>query len=247
MRRIDIQRLAAFTAAVALLALAGAAQAATLTHAYDFNTDGQVTDSVGVSNAALLNGATVSGGVLNLDGVAARADFADYLIPGGTGAYSVYLRVAGAPNTGTHTEIISQGFSGNGFYIGTAPGGGIRLTDGHTFTGVPYPTDGLFHEFLLTNSLAGMTFSIDGTTVFTGTQYAISLAGTPTRLGGQFNPYAEYFNGQIDTLKIFDGVATLADANGAGTVPEPASWAMMIVGFGLAGGALRRRARTLAA
>jgi hypothetical protein len=28
-------------------------------------------------------------------------------------------------------------------------------------------------------------------------------------------------------------------------VPEPATWAMMILGFGLIGGAMRRRIRTL--
>lgn len=247
MRRIEIQRLAAAATGLALLAMAGAASAASLTHAYDFNTDGQVLDSVGSSNAALVGGATVSGGVLTLNGAGATADFSDYLIPGGAGAYSVYLRVAGAPNINTHTEIISQGFSGNGFYIGTAPGGAMRFTDGHTSTSVLYPTDGLFHDFLLTNSVAGMTFSIDGTTVFTDTQYSISLAGTATRLGGQFNPYSEYFNGQIDTLKIFDGVATLADVNGAGGVPEPAAWALMLAGFGLAGATLRRRRAGLAA
>ena len=34
---------------------------------------------------------------------------------------------------------------------------------------------------------------------------------------------------------------TLTISNAVGAVPEPASWALMIGGFGLAGGALRRR------
>jgi hypothetical protein len=34
---------------------------------------------------------------------------------------------------------------------------------------------------------------------------------------------------------------------GAGGVPEPASWALMIGGFGLAGAALRRRKALVAA
>jgi hypothetical protein len=32
-----------------------------------------------------------------------------------------------------------------------------------------------------------------------------------------------------------------------GAVPEPATWAMMLVGFGVVGGAMRRRVRVVAA
>jgi hypothetical protein len=42
----------------------------------------------------------------------------------------------------------------------------------------------------------------------------------------------------------FDNVA-LSDVSAA--VPEPASWAVMVAGFGMAGGALRRRSRVAAA
>ncbi|TFU00447.1 PEP-CTERM sorting domain-containing protein [Polymorphobacter arshaanensis] len=35
-------------------------------------------------------------------------------------------------------------------------------------------------------------------------------------------------------------------ADAVDSVPEPASWAMMITGFGLIGGTLRRRRTTLA-
>jgi PEP-CTERM motif len=39
-----------------------------------------------------------------------------------------------------------------------------------------------------------------------------------------------------------DGSTILASAQGPGGVPEPASWALMIAGFGLVGAAMRRRA-----
>lgn len=42
----------------------------------------------------------------------------------------------------------------------------------------------------------------------------------------------------IDVYALMQGPATLQITN---AVPEPASWAMMIAGFGLTGGALRRR------
>lgn len=38
-----------------------------------------------------------------------------------------------------------------------------------------------------------------------------------------------------------DGSTILASAQGPGGVPEPASWALMIAGFGVAGAAIRRR------
>lgn len=40
----------------------------------------------------------------------------------------------------------------------------------------------------------------------------------------------------------FDNVSVYGDASVAGAVPEPATWAMMILGFGAAGAMLRRRA-----
>ena len=55
---------------------------------------------------------------------------------------------------------------------------------------------------------------------------------------------------------LFGGRAPSADGNSiyadnitftlGGAVPEPATWAMMIAGFGLVGGAMRRRERTIA-
>jgi hypothetical protein len=46
-------------------------------------------------------------------------------------------------------------------------------------------------------------------------------------------------------MAIDDLAMTLTTAAPA-AVPEPASWAMMLGGFGLVGGALRRRRTTLA-
>lgn len=48
---------------------------------------------------------------------------------------------------------------------------------------------------------------------------------------GSFTEYSTAFGSPFDTLTL-----------STGAVPEPASWAMMIAGFGLVGAALRRRA-----
>lgn len=66
-------------------------------------------------------------------------------------------------------------------------------------------------------------FGLRSDTAFTSVTFA--LVGTP---GGILEPFG------IDNVRSNAGVAA---------VPEPASWAMMIAGFGMAGGALRRRGR----
>jgi hypothetical protein len=56
---------------------------------------------------------------------------------------------------------------------------------------------------------------------------------------------------QLGRSTTFTGVYSLGDSSGSGTftitVPEPATWAMMILGFGLVGAAARRRQAPTAA
>ena len=46
-------------------------------------------------------------------------------------------------------------------------------------------------------------------------------------------------NYQLNEIRLYDADTPLP---GGGAVPEPATWALLIAGFGLAGSALRRRA-----
>ena len=64
---------------------------------------------------------------------------------------------------------------------------------------------------------------------------------------GGHDSYNLYFIREYYTSPILTGVQVIGSVKG-GAVPEPASWALMILGFGLAGSALRtrRRATTLA-
>ena len=62
-----------------------------------------------------------------------------------------------------------------------------------------------------------------------------------TLSGGGYGPLIDNF--AID-LNPTGGISTRA---GVAAVPEPASWALMIAGFGLAGGAMRRRRALVAA
>ena len=61
---------------------------------------------------------------------------------------------------------------------------------------------------------------------FEGTAYSIDFGGTANQTG-------------------YDNITFGSDTpGGGGAVPEPATWAMMILGFGLVGASLRRRAFT---
>jgi hypothetical protein len=64
--------------------------------------------------------------------------------------------------------------------------------------------------------------------VFSFTQAATSAATTLTIFGSDSPAFID-----LDDVSVVEAVSSGA--------PEPASWALMILGFGLAGGALRRR------
>lgn len=225
-----------------LAAMPFAAQpaAAALIHDYQFSHAGSVIDSVGGANGTLVGGATVSGGALHLNGTDGFVDFSSQLVPTGSNPYSVFVRVNGTPNSSTFTEIISQGFSGGpGFYLGTRPGGEIRLTDNFVSTGLNYPV-GRTVDLLLTSDQNGTNFYIDGVSQFSSATPSRTAAtgGSNTRFGKQFAPYAEYFQGDVSAVRIFDtAIAPTA-------VPEPASWAIMLLGFGVAGATLRSARRS---
>ena len=247
-----------FAASAAVLGLAvalgagGSAGAASLVHAYEFNNAGGASaiDLVaGGVNGTLVGGASIAGGVLSLDGASGEVTFGAKLIPTG-GDFSVFVRAQILQPVSAHTEIIAQGSSGApGFYIGSG-GNQYRLSDAYGSPGLTFHVDDAFHNLLLTNGAGALQFSIDGTQVFSGAQ--VNFGGAcDTRIGNQFcGVYNEFFKGSIDTVRIFSGVATYDEASGpdAGAgVPEPASWALMIAGFGLAGAALRRRRSVVAA
>jgi PEP-CTERM motif len=57
----------------------------------------------------------------------------------------------------------------------------------------------------------------------------------------------EASSGFVDYIRVYDTALTAGQVSallppGAGAVPEPSSWALMLAGFGLVGGAMRRRA-----
>jgi hypothetical protein len=84
--------------------------------------------------------------------------------------------------------------------------------------------------------IAGLSIA-QGATI--GLRWSQSYISTPHLIGDKLFDVSSNDGLAIDNVRLG---ATLAPA---AAVPEPATWAMMILGFGLIGGAMRRRTRTL--
>lgn len=229
------------TLAVLLGCGPGLSHAATLLHYYDFNTDlnsgATLVDLTGSANGTLQGGAQTQNGALSLNGQDAYVQFANVIIPV-TGSYSVTFNLTrNSEQSGSFVEWLSQGQSGGpGFYIGTNPNGAIRVGDSWTPGVSPTPAGVLTHYALVVDSSNSLsTLYIDGISV-AGVTMAIGTGsgGSSTRLGRQFDPADEFFNGSMDELRIYDGAlddsAIAALANPPTTqVSEPGGLALLSI------------------
>jgi hypothetical protein len=229
--------LAAATAVgvLAVTALCGAAsaRAANLNHYYDFSSG--VTDLAGTQNGSLLGGATVSGGVLNLAGSGQYAEFATSIVPT-AGSYSVALFARSNAVQNGFTELISQGNTGGpGFYIGTDNSGTlIRATDSWVNTGVAFGPAGSWTHYALVVDAGANTsklFVNGSLAALLPLAIVTTSGGSPTRLGRQFAPYNEFFNGAIDEVRTYDGVLTPLEVQALAAIPEPAAAALLLAGL----------------
>ena len=82
----------------------------------------------------------------------------------------------------------------------------------------------------------GFTYDGNATNVFNGAQLYSGTEANPTFLAGTYQ-LSQFQSGTAGVL-VISGVG--------GAVPEPATWALLILGFGLTGAAMRRRTSSVA-
>ena len=90
---------------------------------------------------------------------------------------------------------------------------------------------------------------VDGVSTAFDIAYSITVGNTVDSiiLGGNAVQFGNY-SGTLNTLQLSSSGSPVAGnltADLAAAVPEPAAWALMIVGFGLVGGAMRSRRQSV--
>lgn len=164
---------------------------------------------------------------------------------GQTGNYTLFLATPNAgdylnPNDqpislGIASDFITRALlSGEGYFPGTTldsdPSYNLTLDfdTGQTLTGNYTP---------LTNTFNGGSSFASG-----GQNYSLIEFSFRRDLGDTVQPNIATFGGDGND---YNGNFRIQAA--AGAVPEPATWAMMLGGFGLVGASMRRRSRTVVA
>lgn len=201
--------------ALALGSYAGAAQAApTITSPATLN---------------LINFGTGNGGGLQT-GATAAATAAGITFSGNAGVFSGSS--AGTTSANGYTSPFG---SANTNYLAIEPGGSISFTfaTAQTTFGLLFGTIDSYNNFSFTASGAGGTQTFSGTDV--ANALGVSANGGTTRnvLFSGLNPFTR--------VTLSDTTSSAFEFVPASSVPEPAAWGMMITGFGLVGGVLRRR------
>ena len=118
--------------------------------------------------------------------------------------------------------------------------GGLHISDG--VTTVTTPWIGVIND----TPIAGMGFTGWGPTYTGGSDnYQDWMSTAPIAVGNGTYTFYTGPNCCVDEMDYGPVTLTLSGITsvppGIGGVPEPATWSMMIMGFGLAGAAMRRR------
>ena len=178
-------------------------------------------------------------------------------------ATSAIIAFSGSANAATVVldfDAITTGTFVDNFYLGLGVSTtGLRTTTGFGQTSAPnlaYNANGpatFDTSFGFTGLSFTAGFSNSGTvSVYSGSNGTGSLVGSASGILG--NPFAFAFNtvalsgaGRSIVISGSSGDLGFDDVTfTTGAVPEPATWAMMIIGFGAAGSMIRRNKAVIA-
>lgn len=171
-------------------------------------------------------------------GAGSMFGFLQTTVPGGTGAGSfanLYFDID--PANGNGSDLGFEITNGRAFVPGM--NGYSAGTAQSPLTGLSYAlsADGTGLEFSIANSL--FTGPIAGLTYYGGQEFPTVGGPVTLRIAQAFNYTiaggSVYGANRLGTVNLVAGAATPA-------VPEPATWAMLIMGFGVVGFAMRRKA-----
>ncbi|MBX3482690.1 PEPxxWA-CTERM sorting domain-containing protein [Phenylobacterium sp.] len=238
------------TAAAAAVLAAGMATgaAAEIVPIHSYHLDGSLADSYGGPSL------TSYGGELGANGYAfdyheglglATSAFADPAV------YSVELYFQFDAVNSAYGRILNSSGNDDGLYVHS--GNVSYYSDHAAYDGTAFSL-GTMHHLVFARSNTSMQIYVDGA-------LARNLNGDPAS-SKILNPLLFFIDegsedgrGYVDFIQTFDTALSAADVatlynNGrpspagpsvSDSVPEPAEWALMLAGFGLAGAGLRRR------
>ena len=162
---------------------------------------------------------------------------------------------------GSHYDAFFLNLSGldanNAFTVsqGDTINSTVTLDAAYTIPASQQHTD--FLQFLTGSAFPNENTGVNGTFTFFDAGVQVASFGYSSTTSGQLASYAalfppnngaitfdsftnDFFTNTLATSATLDG-SSLEYALVSNAVPEPASWAMMLVGFGMMGGLLRRR------
>lgn len=222
--------------AVAALFVAGSASAATI-YSSNFNTENGGVSSLNYNGFTGLN---VAVGSVDL---VATGNFG-ITCAGGVGAC---VDLNGSTNQTSRLEVASFNFLANTEYTFSFDlSGNQRGTpDNSWFVGVDYDAGNVYNFFRLGGAFGNFDFfegfgtigSSTGGTTASATPFQTYSIGFSLKNAGA----ATFYIGSNDVSNAGPIVDNLLITGESAAVPEPASWAMLITGFGLVGAVARRR------